>query len=295
MGNAPDIFRNSLSPALEIGAYEDLWAQSGQTFKSLAKLFQYQPAPPSQFVAEDSARARYRVVSEELAKRNVANVGVLVAGTYDYPQVLRDAAHPVQLLYYRGDLSLLDMPQRVAVVGSRNASDEGLRRTRKLVRCLVEDNCLIVSGLAAGVDTAAHETALAAGGRTAAVIGTPVTEVYPKQNAELQERIATEHLLLSQVPIIRYGMQGPMQNRLFFPERNVTMSAITQATVIVEAGDTSGTLIQARAALKQGRKLFILDSCFERGLKWPKRYAEQGAIRVREYDDIRRNLIGGAS
>jgi DNA processing protein len=77
------------------------------------------------------------------------------------------------------------------------------------------------------------------------------------------------------------------QNRFFFPERNVTMSALTEATIIVEAGETSGTLTQARAALYQGRKLFILNSCFEReDLTWPARFEAQGAVRVREPDDI---------
>ena len=80
-------------------------------------------------------------------------------------------------------------------------------------------------------------------------------------------------------------------NRLFFPERNVTMSALTEATIIVEAGDTSGTLIQARAALHQGRKLFILDSCFRNpSISWPQKFADKGAIRVMDYDDIRQHL-----
>ena len=89
----------------------------------------------------------------------------------------------------------------------------------------------------------------------------------------------------------RYETQGYRQNRLFFPERNITMSALTEATVIVEAGETSGTQVQARAALQQGRKLFILDSCFRNPrLTWPYRFAERGAIRVADYDDIRRHL-----
>src|SRR6185312_8076967 len=121
--------------------------------------------------------------------------------------------------------------------------------------------------------------------------GTPLGFVYPRENAELQEQIATDFLLISQVPVLRYKRQAPPQNRLFFPERNVTMSALTEGTIIVEAGETSGTLIQARAALHQGRKLFILESCFERSdITWPARFAEQGAIRVREPEDIWRHL-----
>ena len=81
-----------------------------------------------------------------------------------------------------------------------------------------------------------------------------------------------------------------MRNRSFFPERNVTMSAFTEGTIIVEAGETSGTLTQARAALHQGRKLFILNSCFERGLSWPERFVRKGAVRVREPEDIWEHL-----
>jgi DNA processing protein len=92
------------------------------------------------------------------------------------------------------------------------------------------------------------------------------------------------------VPVKRYEDQDYRRNRLFFPERNITMSALTEATIIVEAGETSVTLIQARAALHQGRKLFILDNCFRKGLSWPKKFADKGAVRVVDYDDIRKNL-----
>jgi DNA processing protein len=119
----------------------------------------------------------------------------------------------------------------------------------------------------------------------------PITEYYPKENKDLQDFIAKNFLLVSQVPIVRYYQQNFKSNRIFFPERNATMSAISQATVIVEAGETSGSLTQARAALHQGRKLFILDSCFQNpGLTWPKRFEKQGAIRGSDYDDIKNAL-----
>src|SRR5690606_35708634 len=105
-------------------------------------------------------------------------------------------------------------------------------------------------------------TAIAHDGRTIAVIGTPISEVYPKENKDLQRHIASNYLLVSQVPLLRYKSQGAHINRFFFPERNKTMSALSDATIIVEASETSGTLTQARAALDQGRKLFILESNF---------------------------------
>jgi DNA processing protein len=145
----------------------------------------------------------------------------------------------------------------------------------------------VVSGLAAGIDTAAHAGALMAGGRSFAVIGTPISECYPKQNLRLQEYLASTQLVVSPVPFVRYSKQGPRLNRFFFPERNKVMSALTEATVIVEASETSGTLVQARAALDQGRKLFIMDNCFERtDITWPRRFLERGAIRLSEFEQL---------
>jgi DNA processing protein len=219
----------------------------------------------------------------------VTRYGVRVHGAGEYPQKLRDAAHPIELLYYQGWWDLAES-RSVAVVGTRQPTPDGIARTQRLVKALVKDNFTIVSGLAAGVDTVAHETAIAEGGRTIAVIGTPLSHSYPRENAALQRKIATEYLLISQVPVKRYERQDYRKNRLFFPERNITMSALTEATIIVEAGETSGTLIQARAALHQGRKLFILDNCFQRGLSWPQKFADKGAVRVVYYDDIRKHL-----
>ncbi len=291
MQSAELFARRAVSPALELGAYEELWAQDGQTFKRLADLFGGSVNDlPSCFVDPERAWLRAHEVLRILRERHLEDAGFLIHGTLDYPQALRDAKHPVQFLYYRGDLDLLSVPRRVAVVGSREASDDGMRRARKLARHLVEDGVVVVSGLARGIDTAAHSAAIEAGGQTIGVIGTPISEAYPKENTALQEEIAKRHLLVSQVPVIRYSRQTPRWNKVFFPERNVTMSALTQATVIVEAGETSGSLTQARAAIAQRRKLFILDNCFQLGLKWPERFLAQGAIRVTEYEEIRGQL-----
>jgi DNA processing protein len=281
-----------ISPSREMGAYEALWANQKATFKTIADCFRNQPdAIPSELVSEDEIHTALSKVQDEIARTKVHDFGVHVNGSEDYPDRLRDAAHPVELLYYRGWWDLIDSPKRIAIVGSRTASEEGIRRTRKLVKLLVQDGYTIVSGLAKGVDTAAHTTAIENGGNTIAVIGTPITEYYPPENKELQDLIADKFLLVSQVPIWRYATQDYRSNRLFFPERNATMSAVAQATVIVEASDTSGTLAQARAALQQGRKLFILDNCFRNPkLTWPARFQEQGAIRVTGIDDIKAAL-----
>ena len=220
----------------------------------------------------------------------IERFGVRVHGAGEYPDKLRDAAHPIECLYYRGWWDLAES-RSVAVVGTRKPSKDGLARTQRLVRELVKDDFTVVSGLAAGIDRMAHETAIAENGRTIAVMGTPLSHTYPKENTDLQREIARRFLVVSQVPVMRYESQDYRRNRLFFPERNVTMSALTEATIIVEAGETSGTLIQARAALAQGRKLFVLDSCFRNPqLNWPGRLAEKGAIRIKDYDDVQRHL-----
>jgi DNA processing protein len=278
---------SAISPRLEIGAYEALWLEQGATFKTLAERFAADPtALPSDFVPRGEAMAAADEVFAAMKKAGVHQFGVRINHAGDYPRKLRDARHPVEMLYYRGGWELTET-RSIAIVGSRKATDLGRQRAAKLAREFVARDFTVVSGLAEGIDTAAHTAALEAGGRTIAVTGTPLNTVYPRANRELQETIANAHLVISQVPVLRYGRQGPQQNRLFFPERNVTMSALTEGTVIVEASDTSGTLTQARAAMHQGRKLFILDSCFQNtAITWPERFVRDGAIRVRTIDDI---------
>jgi DNA processing protein len=278
----------TISPLLEMGAYEALWSEPGASFRRIAERLRSRPdALLSDFVPHPRAMDTARRAVDILRQREVRIFGVQIHRAGEYPRKLRDAQNPLELLYYQGWWGLVER-RSVAVVGTRKPSSEGKLRTRKLVCQLVEDGWTIVSGLAAGIDTEAHRTALAAQGQTIAVIGTPLSETYPKDNRDLQAELAENHLVLSQIPILRYYQQSWKLNRHFFPERNITMSALTEATIIVEAGNTSGTLIQARAALQQKRKLFILDSCFQNPeLTWPARFEQLGAIRVMGFDEIR--------
>jgi DNA processing protein len=288
----PNSLIRPISPFLELGAYETLWSHSKTSFRTIARLFDQRPgAVPSDFVPESEALHQAESVKDILSRAGVGRFGVRVHGAGDYPEKLRNADFPVELLYFQGWWDLVESPC-VAVVGTREPSDEGRARARKLVRNLIDDGFTIISGLAKGIDTEAHQTAIEAGGRTIAVIGTPLNIRYPKENAQLQTQMAEEQLLISQVPVVRYQQTpNPTANRFFFVERNITMAALSQATIIVEAGETSGTLVQARHALKHGRKLFILDSNFKNpALSWPAKFEEQGAIRVREYEDIRVHL-----
>ena len=290
----PNSLTRPISPFRELGAYEALWTESKVSFRTIAERFAQRPGSvPSDFVPEPDALHYAVKVREILARAGVEKFGVRVHGAGDYPERLRNAVHPVELLYFQGWWDLAESPS-VAVVGTREPSEEGRARARKLVKHLVEDNFTVVAGLAKGIDTEVHRTAIELDGRTIAVLGTPLNLRYPRENRELQELLAGHHLVISQVPVVRYQQTpNPTANRYFFIERNITMAALTQATVIVEAGETSGTLVQARHALKQGRKLFILDSNFKNpALTWPAKFEEQGAIRVREYEDIREHLAG---
>lgn len=286
-----DFQARAVMPARELGAYEALWAKEGTTFKTLADTFRKHPSSvPSDFVTRAEAEQYSRMALGTIRAAGIKHFGIRVHGAGEYPSKLRDAQHPVELLYFQGNWDLTSS-RCVAIVGTRNPSEEGVRRAAKVTRNLVKDGFTIVSGLAQGIDTVAHTTAIEAGGFTVAVLGTPITSCYPPENSKLQQRIADQFLVISQVPIVRHSRQSPKGNRLFFPERNVTMSALTEATVIVEAGNTSGTLIQARHAIQQNRKLFILDSCFRNPeLTWPTKYLERGAIRVTEFEDIRAHL-----
>src|SRR4029077_11358379 len=133
-------------------------------------------------------------VREILAHAGIERFGVRVHGAGDYPDRMRNAEYPVELLYFQGWWDLAESPS-VAVVGTRAPSEEGKARVRKLVKRLVEDGFTIVSGLAKGIDTEAHQTALQHGGRTIGVIGTPLNLRYPKENSKLQDEIAEKQLV----------------------------------------------------------------------------------------------------
>lgn len=279
-----------IKPIEEIAAYETLWENSKATFKSIAEIFQKSPGiKPTDLVKRHQYEKnldKLVKIFNELRSENNYRPNMLINGVVNYPEKLRSAKEPIELFYYTGNLDLI-YSRSVAIVGARKPSEDGKKRARKLSKLLVESGFTIVSGLAAGIDTEAHKSAILNGGKTIAVIGTPLNSVYPKENLKLQNYIAHKHLLISQVPFIKYENQDYRSNRLFFPERNKTMSAITEATIIVEASDTSGTLIQARAALQQGRLLFILESCFQnKDITWPSYYEKRGAIRVKDFSDI---------
>ena len=189
----------------------------------------------------------------------------------NYPKLLLNTSDAPPYLFLKGDIHLLD-EKSVCVVGSRNASVEGMKNTERIVQSLIKRNIVVNAGLAKGIDTATHTTALKYGGKTIAVIGTPINQYYPKENKNLQQEIEKKGLVISQFPPCN------VINRWNFPTRNGTMSGISLATIIMEAGETSGALKQADYALKQGRDVLIPNSALQNSMiKWPAKYVQRGA------------------
>jgi DNA processing protein len=190
--------------------------------------------------------------------------------------VVRDAGSAVDVA---GDTSLLQR-RCISVVGARKVTREGAARARRLARELVASGVVVVSGLAEGVDTEAMSAAIDAGGRVVGVIGTPLDRAYPAKNKRLQELVYREHLLVSQFP------QGSRVFQSNFPARNRLMALLSDATVVVEASDTSGSLHQAVECQRLGRWLFIARSVIDdKALEWPQKFLRYERCRPLERTD----------
>jgi|TARA_R110002074_G_scaffold106578_2_gene230223 DNA processing protein len=185
---------------------------------------------------------------------------------------LTEKKHSPKELFIEGNEEFLYHKRRVSIVGSRKASKDGLKRASIVAKALVEHDIIVVSGLAAGIDTMAHTTAIKNGGQTIAVLGTPLDKTYPKENFELLNEIKKNHLAISQFPI---GYPSLPKN---FPIRNRTMALISDATIIIEAGEKSGTRHQGWEALRLGREVYILENVAnDPTITWAKEMMEYGA------------------
>lgn len=210
---------------------------------------------------------------------------IIKRGGKDYPPLLMKTQQAPRFLYIRGKKSLLYETRTVALVGSRQASEAAKDNTRRLALKLGENGITVVSGLAKGIDVTAHKTALDNGFNTISVIGTNLNQYYPAENKEVQLEIEKKGLVVSQFsPATR-------TQRYFFPLRNGVMSGLSLATVIVEAGETSGALRQADFALKQKRQVIIPRKALEMtSITWPKRYVQKGALVVDKPSEVLRIL-----
>jgi DNA processing protein len=174
---------------------------------------------------------------------------VVCLGDAEYPSLLSEIYDPPPVLWLQGQIT---PGPRVAIVGSRRATPYGLRVAREFAAALVATGVTIVSGLARGIDTAAHEGALKSGGRTLAVLGCGLDIAYPPENARLQGTIAEQGAVLSELP------PGSAPTAGNFPARNRIISGLCQATLVIEAGERSGALITASQALEQGREVLAV-------------------------------------
>jgi DNA processing protein len=197
-----------------------------------------------------------------------------------YPTNLRLVYNRPPFLFVRGELEAQD-ERAVAIVGTRQASPAGSEQAQRLARELAGNGVTVLSGLALGIDTAAHTAALEVGGRTVAVVGTGIQRTYPAANRALADRIvAGGGAIVSQ-----FWPDAPPA-KWSFPMRNVTMSGMGVGTVVVEASSTSGAKMQARLALEHGKRLFLVESLVMHE-EWAQRYAERpGATVVQSVDDV---------
>ena len=198
----------------------------------------------------------------------------------DYPPLVREAPGAPDALYVAGDVAALWQPQ-IAIVGSRNASHAGLADARSFARAFVAAGFAITSGLAEGIDAAAHAAALDAGGATIAVLGTGPDIVYPKRHRELAERIAANGALVSEFP------PGTPGRPAHFPQRNRIIAGLALGTLVVEAGLRSGSLITARNASEQGRDVFAIPGSIHNPLaRGCHRLIRDGATLVETADEV---------
>lgn len=197
---------------------------------------------------------------------------IIQRGQSNYPVMLAQTEQAPRFLYLRGNVSLLQEKRTVALVGSRQASIRAASNTKKLAKILGKNGITIISGLAKGIDVAAHTAALENGFNTISVIGTNLNQYYPRENQSVQKEIEKKGLVVSQFS------PANKTERWFFPLRNGVMSGLSLATVIMEAGETSGALKQADYALKQNREVLIPHSALEmEEIQWPKKYVLRGA------------------
>ena len=214
---------------------------------------------------------------------------VIAFGSDDYPEMLGQIPGAPLLLYVNGDVDALHLPS-LAVIGSRNPTQGGLRNAREFSRHLAQQGFVIVSGLAQGIDAAAHRGALEAPGKTVAFLGHGIDRVYPAANRELAHAIAANGALVSEYPF------GAPPERWHFPERNRLISGLCLGTLVIEAARRSGSLITARLAAEQGREVFALPGSIHNPLaRGCHTLIRQGAKLVETAADIMAELAPLAS
>ncbi len=240
------------------------------------------PAQSAQFIFEGKART---AAEDEMKRVGEAGGTVLTPEDETYPERLREIYDPPAVLWIRGDVTLLARPG-IAVVGTRQPSPYGAGMAELLSRDLANRRMVILSGMARGVDTAAHKGAIEAGGKTVAVWGTGIDVIYPKENKKLAESIvATGGTIVSEYPL---GTFPAPQN---FPIRNRILSGMSVGVLVIEAAEYSGTRITARCAMEQNRDVYAVPGNVTNKNAWgPNTLIKQGAKLTATWEDIWEDL-----
>src|SRR5580658_7183743 len=236
------------------------------------------PAAAAQFVFEGKARA---AAEDEIKRVAEAGGSVLTPEDAEYPERLREIYDPPAVLWIRGDVRQLARPG-IAVVGTRQPSPYGAGMAELLSRDLANRRLVILSGMARGVDTAAHKGAIEAGGKTVAVWGTGIDVIYPKENKKLAEQIVgTGGTIVSEYPL---GTFPAPQN---FPIRNRILSGMSVGVLVIEAAEYSGTRITARCAMEQNRDVYAVPGNVTNKNAWgPNTLIKQGAKLTATWEDV---------
>lgn len=237
-----------------------------------------------QMVAQKKTLCSRARAEDEIAKAERLGVKLISYTDELYPEKLKQISDAPPVLYAKGDLRLLNYPLSVAIVGARNASINGRKIASRIAYDLTQSGALVISGMARGIDAAAHKGSLYANGqkgKTIAVLGTGVDTIYPTENTELYHHIAKQGLIISEVPL---GSAALVSS---FPRRNRIISALSDGVLIVEASLHSGSLITARQALEQGKEIFAVPgSPLENRSQGPNHLIKQGAILTENAEDI---------
>lgn len=223
-------------------------------------------------------------VDQQLRLARDNNINILLESHEDYPPLLKEIHDPPGVLFTQGKLQSEDR-LAVAIVGTRHASQYGKKQATRLATSLAQAGITVVSGMARGIDTAAHQAALSAGGRTIAVLASGVLQPYPPENAKLAQQIATQGCVLSETAPTMPPMSG------MFPQRNRIISGLTLGAIVVEAADRSGALITARHAWEQNREVFAVPGSVDsRVSNGPHRLIRDGAKLVSSIEDVLEEL-----
>ena len=219
-------------------------------------------------------------IERALAWADVPGNAILCLADPAYPQALLQTADPPSLLYVKGNVELLNRPA-LAVVGARNATPQGIQNAEIFSRSLSDAGLTIISGLALGIDAAAHNGALGRAGSTIAVVGTGADRIYPARNASLAREIAESGVIVSEFPL---GMPPSAHN---FPRRNRIISGMARGVLVVEAAVESGSLITARLAAEQGREVLAIPGSIHSPLsRGCHKLIKQGAKLVESAQDV---------